>query len=170
MRSCSCCHLSWRFRSSSGSQDQRSPRLAWGNTGTDTWCKPQHTRTHTHGHINMQKYTATFMHTFTSTHGPFAHSSTPMCTHIHHKRRREGRRQKYLVYHNSTTPMLAKGLLLRREKTEKERVMSINGGEKKEEEKSSLSHWTTASSSGMLHQQLSVCRVVIKSTVCYTVK
>lgn len=47
MRSCSCCHLSWRFRSSSGSQDQRSPCLAWGNTGNDTCQTPPHIHTHT---------------------------------------------------------------------------------------------------------------------------
>lgn len=49
MRSCSCCHLSWRFRSSSGSQDQRSPCLAWGNTGNDT-CQTPAAHPHTHAH------------------------------------------------------------------------------------------------------------------------
>lgn len=103
MRSCSCCHLSWRFRSSSGSQDQRSPCLAWGNTGNDTCQTPPHIHTHTQilmDPITIKKTTTIYRqpHTVSSgirkpphyQHGPrhtYAKTSAPHSPQEKRKRR-----------------------------------------------------------------------------------
>lgn len=102
MRSCSCCHLSWRFRSSSGSQDQRSPCLAWGNTGNDTCQTPP--RIHTHKYWWRQSQSKKQHHLQTATYSLIGDQETPIINmgpdthmqrhqhHIHHRKRgREGK-------------------------------------------------------------------------------